>query len=100
MRYGAVMRQVLFPLALGLAGCAGGPGSVRYVCTDGNLVSASYRPGEVVLALPNLRVVLPQVPAASGTRYRKAHLAWLTKGSEAILLDGGLSTGCRAVANR
>ena len=95
------MRRVVFLSLIVLAGCGGDRrlDTVRYLCTDGSRITARYRPDDAVLWLSGFRVALGREPAASGTRYARGHLVWLTKGSEAILLDGGLSTGCRAVAN-
>jgi membrane-bound inhibitor of C-type lysozyme len=63
-----------------------------YFCTEGQL-KATYTDQSVTLGLLDGRtVVLPQVRSGSGVRYEKDTMAFITKGTTAVLQEKGKDT--------
>lgn len=87
------MKSFLLPLlsvfALGLAHA----GSITYKCDDGSGFQAEFMAGgdgrqEATVVMGIMKIVLPQVPAASGALYRADGISLHTKGDDALFNDG------------
>jgi putative lipoprotein len=92
------MKSILLPLlsvfALGLAHA--GNERITYKCDDGSAFQAEFMDGgdgrpqaNVVMGI--MKIVLPQVPAASGALYRADGISLHTKGDDALFDDGKAS---------
>lgn len=89
------MKSILFPIlsvfALGLAH-AGNEG-ITYKCDDGSAFQAEFTVGgdgrpQATVVTGIMKIVLPQVPAASGALYRADGISLHTKGEDALFDDG------------
>lgn len=66
-----------------------------YICDKGYRFVARYRDGDVWVFLPSGTVQLPQVPAASGTKYSNGEVMLWSRGDEAMLdAAGSRRAGC------
>ena len=89
------MKSILFPLlsvfAFGLAHA--GNERITYKCDDGSGFQAEFMAGgdgrpQATVIMGIMKIVLPQVPAASGTLYRADGISLHTKGDDALFDDG------------
>jgi len=71
-----------------------GAPEIRYSCDDGRAVAARYGDADVRLSISGKTVDLPNVIAASGSKYMRRDgispgksLTWWTKGDEAMLIE-------------
>jgi membrane-bound inhibitor of C-type lysozyme len=60
-----------------------------YQCNDDRSFQAEYGLEMATLELEGERVMLPQIPAASGARYSNGEITLFTRGNEAFLEVGG-----------
>jgi len=71
-----------------------GAPETRYSCDDGRVVAARYGDADVRLSISGKTVDLPNVIAASGSKYMRRDgispgksLTWWTRGDEAMLIE-------------
>jgi membrane-bound inhibitor of C-type lysozyme len=93
-------------VALTLAGCASSPSKEEqeaarntFACQlQGDRMVIRFEPGEARMLMPTgERVILYQIPAASGLRFSNGNLELRGKGTELTLIDNGSAvplTGC------
>ena len=99
-------RTAALLLALTLAGCASSPSKEEqeaarntFACQlQGDRMVIRFEPGEARMLMPTgERVILYQIPAASGLRFSNGNLELRGKGTELTLIDNGSAvplTGC------
>jgi membrane-bound inhibitor of C-type lysozyme len=63
--------------------------SYGYQCSDDRSFQAEYGLEMATLELEGERVMLPQIPAASGARYSDGEITLFTRGNEAFIEVGG-----------
>lgn len=81
------------PVAAADDGLAG-KGNWAWLCEDGRHVVTSQRPDGLSLILPGHTFELQQARAASGARYVGESVEFWSKGREAMLKAGGITTHC------
>jgi membrane-bound inhibitor of C-type lysozyme len=71
--------------------------SVRYTCTKGTKVQASYNGNRARVVVGNKVYLMTQALSASGVRYIGGGYTWWTKGNTADLYWGTNTRGLRSV---